>query len=236
MISNKETQIALFFLIGILISVSTIMAFTISNPQLTAPGANSFSHFSGQNVNPFPIFSGNQCRMGQDFIVQVSPFGCTPATVRSDLLEDQDVPVFCQLSAIKINPLINVQAISSISFSGDYPKEIAGVGFHPANAAVRSTSLNLLNSPSINNIGYAVVLLRQQPNESSMPDFVSGNLTATIKYDIQNAFGVGQATQYVPELSEQDWNEDYARNSFWNGKGFLRVQGIEDNAATVSIY
>ena len=40
-----------------------------------------------------------QCEKGegQDFIVEILPGDCSPALVRSDLLEEQNVPVFCKL-------------------------------------------------------------------------------------------------------------------------------------------
>ena len=64
------------------------------------------------------------CQQGQDFIIQVSPTGCTPAVVRSDLLSQQDVPVFCPLLATQTNPLINVNSIQSISFTGNYSQYV----------------------------------------------------------------------------------------------------------------
>ena len=57
-----------------------------------------------------------------------------------------------------------------------------------------------VNNPVLNNIGYAVIVLKQQKNESAMPDYVSGNLTARMRYNIKNAFGVGQAVFYLPEI------------------------------------
>ena len=132
--------------------------------------------------------------------------------------------------------MIDVEAIDFISFTGEYPEEVAGVGFHPARAALRSSRTTLLNSPLLQNIGYAVIVLKQQPKEALMPDFVSGNLTAHIKYDIQNAFGVGQATQYVPELNDGEWNENYAKYGFWSGRGFIRAEGIKNDGAVISVY
>ena len=234
--TNKKITIGIFLLFGIFLTIA-VSGISFSSPQLFAPGGNSFGYLGGQGAN-FPAFNSNQCQKGNDFIIQIEPFGCTPAVVRSDLLEDQNVPVFCQLYATKINPLISVNAVDFISFDSPngYPDEIAGVGFHPAQAALKSTSTTLLNSPILQNIGYAVIVLKQQKNESSMPDFVSGNLTANIRYDIENACGIGQATQHLPELTESQWNENYAKSSFWDGRGFLRAQGIDNTGATISIY
>ena len=87
MIYAKKIAMGIFFLFAILFSLSFFDAqFSISNPQLTSPGS-SFSYLARQGA-AFPAFSEDQCKAGQDFIVQVAPFGCTPAVVRSDLLEE----------------------------------------------------------------------------------------------------------------------------------------------------
>ena len=179
---GKKIAIGMFLLVGIFL-MTFATAFSLSNPQFGAPGGTSTSYLKSQGVDTFPSFNSDMCGKGQDFVLQIAPFGCSPTIVRSDLLEEQNVPVFCQIAATKINPLIDVKTIESMSFKGKYPKEVSGVGFHPARAAVKSQK-TLLNSPILENIGYAVIVLRQQKNESSMPDFVEGELTAKIKYDI----------------------------------------------------
>jgi len=166
--------------------IVSISAYSRSTTQYIPPTSSS-NYLNSKGISLTNTFNKDSCEAGQDFVVQVSPLGCTPTVVRSDLLEEQNVPVFCQLVATKINPLIEVEAIESISFKGDYPKEVSGVGFHPANAGIKTSQSTLLNSPVLNNIGYAVVVLKKQPNESAMPDFVRGNMTANIKYDVKNA-------------------------------------------------
>ena len=229
---NNKILIGAFFVFGILL-IGFVSSASFSSPQLSIPGSSSLRALG---ISGIPAFSSESCKAGQDFIVQIAPFGCTPKVVRSDLLEEQNVPIFCQLAATQINPLIKVDAIDSISFKGTYPKEVAGVGFYPAQAAIKSTSTKLLNSPVLANIGYAVIVLKQQPKESEMPDFVEGNLTATIRYDIGTAFGVGSATYYLPELTGGQWDEKFDQYSFWNGKGFLRAEAIDTDNAQISIY
>ena len=232
---GKKLLSGMIFLIGIMASMLFVSSASYSNPQFISPSIST-NHLSSQGINLYPIFDSKQCGAGQDFIVQVAPFGCSPSVVRSDLLEEQNVPVFCQLQATQINPLIKVNAIDKLSFQGDYSKGISGIGYYPAQAAVKSRGTTLLNSPVLGNIGYAVIVLKQQPNESSMPDFVDGNLTATIKYNIEDAFGIGKATYYLPELDNFEWDEKYKQYGFWNGKGFLRVEGIDSDNAVVSVY
>lgn len=227
---KKQTKFAIFILIGILLTLSFVTAvYTRAVPAYT-------QYPSFDPIGGFTTFDRSLCQAGQDFILQVDPFGCTPSVVRSDLLEEQNVPVFCQISATKLNPLIDVESIDYMTFSGQLPPEVSGIPiYHPARAALGRFG-NRLNSPILNNIGYAVIVLKRQGNESEMPDFVEGNLTATIRYNIQNAFGVGQAVYYLPELSDRDWENRFVQYGFWDGRGYLRAESIDNEGATISIY
>jgi hypothetical protein len=220
-------------LIGIFLLVGVLLNGLISAESYSRSNVNYGLFDSYVQDNSYGSYR-NRCEAGQDFILQIAPFGCTPAVVRSDLLEEQNVPIFCKIAATKINPLIDVKAIESISFSGKYSKEISGVGFHPSKAAlgVRES----INSPILDNIGYAVIILKKQKNESSMPDFVYGNLTARLRYDIQNAFGIGKASFYVPYLENNKWKQEKERYSFWDGRGYLKAEEIGTNYVAISIY
>ena len=111
---KKFYVLGMIFLIGIFL-ISNVFAYEYSVPQDMIPGSGSsfFSNLFGGASAPEEV----KCEAGNDFIMQIAPFGCAPSVVRSDLLEEQDVSILCQLSATKINPLINVEAINSISFS-----------------------------------------------------------------------------------------------------------------------
>ncbi len=214
--------ILLFATVLFLMNTATA-TFTSSNPQVSS------STFSSQS------FDNSVCQQGQDFIVQISPAGCTPAVVRSDLLEEQDVQVYCPLSATQINPLIDVNSIGSISFAGNYSQYVKSIGFYPAQAALNLQG-QLNNYPLMSNIGYVVINLKQMPNESAMPNIVSGNLVAKMNYNAENVFGVGTANFYLPELSDADWESSYQDYGFWNGKGYVRTENIDGDKATIIVY
>jgi len=194
--------------------------------------------YSGDVSNYWPILSNfetDQCKATSDFAIMIPPGGCSPSVVRSDLLAEQNVPVFCQLQSVQLNPLIEVSSIKSISFKGDYPDGVSGISFHPARAATRSYR-TLLGNPVINNIGYVVIILKREKVEDNLEEWIAGNLTATIRYDAEEAFGVGQADYYLPTMSDADWEEDYVNNAFWKGRGYLRLADVNQNSATVQIY
>src|SRR3989344_5784995 len=189
------------------------------------------------DFSPF-VFNREMCQAGQDFILQVNPLGCTPSVVRSDLLEEQNVPIFCPIVATKLNPLIDVKAINSMrfTFNPPAPREVQGLSYVPARAALAAPDLQV-NQPVLNNLGYIVIVLKRQPNETAMPNFVQGNLTATLRYDIKNAFSVGQANYYLPEIAdEEEWEQNLVKYGFWRGKGYVRAEGIDDDSATISVY
>ena len=238
--------ISIIFIAGVQALDSTISSGFYSSNGFSSVSSTSTSYtqgfnsyYSASDIQTYWPILGNQdnCLARQDILLQIAPAGCQPTVVRSDILAEQNVPVFCQIDALTLNPLINIKEIKNIGFSGNYPKEVAGTGFHPAQAALRTRD-TLLGSPLINNVGYAVVILRRNQNESSLPDEVRLNLTGVIDYDIQNAIGVGQAEFVLEPTSDTVWADSAVRNknSFWQGRYFLRLVDVDENYANVAIY
>ena len=171
-----------------------------------------------------------------DLMVTILPGGCKPMIVRSDLLEEQNVPVFCELTAVKINPGVDISKIARISVKNwESNPYISGVGFYPARAAIRSTS-TLTGSPVANNIGYAVIVLKRTETENAMPSNITANLSAMFEYDAVNGFGIGVNEMYLPVMSDDEFTSRQKEYGFFNGAGYLRVDSMDQNTAVVSIY
>ena len=171
-----------------------------------------------------------------DLAIGVKPGGCKPAVVRSDLLEEQPVPVFCQLIALKVNPGIDITRINRIvAREREKNPYVAGIGFHPSRAAIRSRG-KLISTPIDTNLGYIVIVLKQIPSEEEMPDFVEVNLSAYLLYGSEYGEGIGRSEFYIPILSDSEWMQNYKDYSFFGGEFYLRVEDIDDNSAIVSIY
>jgi len=259
---SRESQlwfirIISFFMIGLMINmtISSVYAadstsfggaipssFTGNNYQVYGASINpQFSQpefYGGYGIdvkNYWSNFDREDCEGRQDVILMIPPGGCSPAVVRSDLLEEQNVPVFCKVSSIQINPLIDITKIRSIHFKGEYPEGVSGLSYYPARAAVRSTD-KLIGSPVVDNVGYLVVILKKTPNEKDMPDWLGGNVTAVIDYDSEGVFGVGEHDFFLSALNEEDWQNQYKSHSFWKGKGFIRAESIDAENARISIY
>jgi len=235
----------IFGLILILLNLSFISAqsFGVSssgasfyNVQYVAP---NFQTYYGDRVGEYwPILkeSEQECKDRQDFLLMTAPAGCQPAVVRSDLLADQNVPVFCQIEALQVNPLLNLKSIENIRFSNtNYPKEVANIGFHPARAAL-ATRDRLLGSPLINNIGYVVVVLKKNPKESELPDYVNLTLNGKVEFNAGNVFGVGKNEFILKKVRDEDWDYEKERQSFWQGRFYIRLNDFNNKVASISIY
>lgn len=239
MTDTKKLRIGMLFVFGILLVSFVSSSYVETNPQYTQFQS---SFFGGSSLEVDP----SVCKeAGQDFVIQIDPLGCEPSPVRSDLLEEQNVPVFCKLLATKVNPLIDVKAIDGLKVVGDLPSEVAGVGYQPSRAALGIKNQGL-ESSIMQDIGYAVIVLKQQSNESALKNcesgpggdicYVEGELKTRINYDVKNAFGIGKVTHVLPQLTDSEWESQKNQYSFWNAKGFLRAEQIEDTSAVISIY
>lgn len=208
-----------------------------SSSYATSQDRPGYQTYYGDRASTYwPVLGDREtCEARQDLLLQVAPAGCKPAVVRSDLLEEQNVPVFCQIDAVKINPLVDIDQIRNIGFTRNYPPEVVDVGFHPARAALRTHDM-LLGSPLVNNIGYVVVVLRRVPNESSMPSSVNLTLNAQMEYVSGNSLGIGRAEFVLTPVSDEEWKREKYKQSFWNGRYFLRLDEVDSNFAIVSIY
>jgi hypothetical protein len=237
---NFKIMIALF---GIFL-ISLVSATDFSNTQSFQPSyQTAYAGFSGTYGSD--LISYNQfftqtsltekCEARQDFLVNIRPGSCMPLVVRSDLLEQQNVPVFCKLDALKLNPLIDVAVVKSVGFKGKYPDSVQAVSFHPSQAALRIYN-PVLDSTLLNDIGYVVVVLKKQQSERTMPESVQVNLTAVIRYDMQNLFGSGQPSYYLPKMSDAEWKENYKQYGFWKGQGYVRAEEIYEDKAVIGIY
>ncbi|MFA5856920.1 MAG: hypothetical protein WC867_06170 [Candidatus Pacearchaeota archaeon] len=209
------------------------------NGQYSDPNYGSYSSYTSPGVF-WPDFNMDDCRARQDILVQIVPGSCSPAVVRSDLLEEQNVPVFCKLMSMQYNPLIDVTRVRSIHFSGQYPKGVSGISYFPARVALQNSrnvaERSLISSPVNPDLGYMVIVLSRQPIEKDMPEFIDGNITATIDYDSEGAFGIGMTNFYMSQMNDETWAREYKDYSFWNGKGYIRAESITQDSAVISIY
>jgi len=106
---------------------------------------------------------------------------------------------------------------------------------HPAQAAIRTRD-RLLGSPLINNIGYVVLVLKRHEIESELPDEIEVTLQAQVEYEAGNSLGIGKAQFILTEQTDADWEIEKNKQSFWNGRYFVRLENVESDFADIAIY
>lgn len=234
-----------FFVFASVLLIGFIFLGGVSSYQLSSP---SYTNYNSQGfLSSTSQDLDFQCESeGQDFVLQLSPFSCTPAVVRSDLLEEQDVPVFCQIVGTKINPLVNVEAINTITLEGEGVEGIKDFAYHPSRSAL-GVDYETLSRPALNNLGYAVFILDKIESEADLMNceessfggevcWYEGEVTAHLNYDLKDAFGVGQQTFYLPVFTENDWEIYKNTYSFWKGKGYIRATVVDEDSAEIRIF
>ncbi len=233
-LNKKQIFVLITFIILSVLIVSQVSAtYTKSSSRYTSFKYGYSTGFFNQGGTQV---ERQYCDSGQDFVLQIGVFGCSPAVVRSDLLEEQDAQVYCQIVATKINPLVGVDAINSVQLSGEYSSDVRDIGFHAQRVALGKSGSSVdITTPLMNNLGYAVINLAQKKNASAMPDFVEGNITATLTYDLKNAFGIGKANFYLPLMNDRQWLNQKDQYGFWNARAFLRATDISSDKARISV-
>lgn len=240
MFPMNKIKILFSFVIFTFLIYNVSALFTVGPSSIRDVNSQSYPYaktYTSADINTYwpTLNDRSTCEGRQDILLQVAPAGCQPTVVRSDLLGEQNVPVMCQLDALEVNPLIDIKTIDSISFRGSYPKEVAATGFYPARSALTNRD-ELLGDPLINNIGYVTVVLKKQANESALPDSVTLNLTAKIRYDAANALGIGKASFILPEQTENDYLNSTFKQTFWQGRYSIKADQLTSSYAVISIY
>jgi len=219
-----------------LVLLSCIFVAATASAQVYAPVTTTTTYVS-YGAGIADINTEEFCREGQDFIIQVPPGACQPAVVRSDLLEEQPVPVYCNLLGVKVNPLIDIPYIQSISAVGfEASKDITNIGYYPARYGITFGAVPTVAPATLGNLGWVIVWLKQQPVEKEMPDYVEANLTARIRYDVMQSFGIGRRDFILQEVSDEYFERHAGLYSFWRGKGYVRAVNIQEDGADIEVY
>ena len=110
----KFEKFLILFSFVLILAISFVSA-SYSYVNYPSSSYSPYSYYSTQQFRDYwPIVDSEQCKGQQDLLLYVPPGGCQPAGVRSDLLAEQNVPVFCQINAIKLNPLVDIKQIRTI--------------------------------------------------------------------------------------------------------------------------
>ena len=229
----EKTKPGLIILI-IALSLITIFSLAFTGVVAQAPSFNPYSFTNSPGTSATNSFM-NLENASHDFLVQVIDY--QPKVVRSDLLEEQDVPVYAQLALTKNNPLISTPRIKF--FNVVPAREVDGIKY-PHNLVSSVMNAKPPEGITLKNAGYVVVTLtRREKNESKLPDNITIPLKAIIQYDPEYILGVrveDKVLKPFPKEKEQEWRAELPIHSFWNKAGYIRITNIEGEQVRGQIY
>ena len=134
------------------------------------------------------------------------------------------------LKGISTNPTVDITKISSISVSleqgGD--KYVSGAQYLPPTQ----------RSYTFDNMGNVLIYLNKNSfaKEDNIPGNVSVNLRGTISYKRDNGIGIFPQDIVLKEASSQNSLNAQSQSSFWNQKGFVKLDKLDNGKASISVY
>ena len=183
---------------------------------------------------------GPEQDIGEAIVINVADY--QPKQVRQSLLEQKDVPVFILLKGLTINSILGEGLLEGL----DTIPPIDNVQVDTSNIDPRVRSISYYpprrGQYSLNNMGYLVVYLKQidgsDPNLSTST--IDLNLNAKIFLDLESnsLFGIGRSDLALKQETEQEFINKASRdeNSFFSGRGFLRLESLADQKVNIEIY
>ena len=193
-------------------------------------------------VTPMSVYAQSSSTISEDLgeVISINVVNNEPASLVSTQIEATDVPVYVFLKGITLgsfmgenapetepfisNPNINRVVVTPSGSSSSY---VRGIKYQQPNKG----------SLTIDNLGYVIVTLRQIKDETKVPEEITLNMSARIYFDLMRGFaGASSSDLALRELNEDQWKGQSYKNSFWNGKGYLRLVDIENNVAKIQVY
>ncbi len=179
---------------------------------------------------------------GETLIIEAKQY--EPEVLRSDYMEQLNIPVRVILGAIRGEP-ISVPEINSVSV-----KLIKKQDAQKKNASVEGTSEQVIKDyvqgtpkfykapyPTLDNLGYVQITLKKIPKEIQVPKQIDLDFEATINYEAEiTGFTIGGENQKVINIATVDTiKEDKEKYSILGGRYYLRITSIASESVSVEV-
>ncbi|MBU4501448.1 MAG: hypothetical protein KKA79_02555 [Nanoarchaeota archaeon] len=179
---------------------------------------------------------------GETLIIEAKKY--EPQVLRSDSMEQLNIPVLVTLGAIRGTP-ISVPEINSVKIQLLKTQEA-----QKENASIKGTSQQVIkdyikgtpkfykaNPPTLDNLGYVKITLNQIPQEHKVPAQIDMDFKATITYEAQQtAFTIGGENSKFLQQRSVEYVKDYKeKHSILSGRAYLRLASITGKTARIEV-
>ena len=179
---------------------------------------------------------------GESLIIEVKKY--EPETLRSDYMEQLNIPVRVILGAIRGAP-ISVPEIKGVKVELIKQKQA-----QKENASIKGTSESTIKTfiqgkpkfykapyPTLDNLGFVQITLKKIPQEQKVPKQIDLDFKATITYEADIAGFVisGENTKFLKQGTVEMVKDDREKHSILGGRYYLRVASIKGRKATIEV-
>lgn len=204
-------------------------------------------------IDPFDS-EEDEIDTGESVLLNVRSY--EPTVLTSNLIEDNNIPVYAFLAATSIGTLATGPRIESVfggEIEGPNLEPIYG-GFEIDNIKIRPADIGtqdmLLGQPQYekpkvfthDNAGYIKLMLKQVEQEAEIPDEINMTFNAEVWFsEVVRLYNLAQTTLVLPVDSDyDDWEQgletDGSTYTFFGNRGLIRVRAIEGNEVLLTVY
>ena len=178
-------------------------------------------------------------------VVAVSADHIEPVTVSSNYLKARNYPVMVFLrgftlgsilfgdDAPEVDPFFGGLNIRDFTIHLNDGRQYATVSkpIFP-----RGDNLRIGQNGEID-LGHMIVQLKRNAKEAEIPEEIKLNLTAKFIFDSVSKFGIfGQQDLILTPMKENNFLNDPSSGKFWSGRGYVRLDNVEDGEARLELY
>jgi len=214
-----------------------------------------------------PIYSSGEEETGESIIVNVDRI--EPTVVPTNILEEQNVPVYVYLKgatlgslalgedSLKLSPLFGIPEIEKVSITSK--KSTSNLVSNVIYVKPRDRHYVVDETGRFFDMGYLILQLRKINDERELTGFnntvfstdlngvevsaggglvIDAEISMDIRFDLESNFGGfgAQDLRLIENVDETMWKDSSEKDSFWARNGYVRVDRINDDSATVSVY
>jgi len=219
---------------GIVTSVSNLTT------DVTTATTNLLTNISQLQFVDVPNATAiDQQQTGESIVVNV--VGYEPPTLKSSLIEDDDVPVYALLKGSTLGTLLGSSSTAGPLYGLPNIKliNVRPLNVETVNALKGTPRYVRPNTYSLDNLGLLAMLVKKIEVEANMPDEIVLSMVADIYFeDAATTYSLFTQDIFLNEEPvEAEWRQTSLDSSaFFAKRGFLRASKVEGNKVSLVYY
>ena len=168
--------------------------------------------------------------IGEDIVLSIGEY--QPNVLRAGLVEDQGAPVYARLIGTTSNPSVTIPRINGIDIVSQrvttipegLPVSISRVAYIPPQDGLIALS----------NMGNLVVFINRIPKEDDVPDEITVNLDARVRFDVSSGLGASPTKMVLREEDYGEWSNHKSDNKYMDV--YINAKEVGNDYVVLDVY